>query len=169
MKLIRVHSQRLRSVRFLHVLLLVFSLPHASVNADSDSDSGALIFAEFVPVDTSRLMTTPHPYVLENAFPALDFGEKGPLQLLTAPDDADHLYVMCRDGQVFEFSKNANADNAKVFFDISGKAIRNSDEQGLFGFAFHPEYEPALFTKRVIWVVLIGELGRARRCLWFWR
>ncbi|MFG0262519.1 MAG: hypothetical protein ACF788_09030, partial [Novipirellula sp. JB048] len=95
----------------------------------------------FVAVDTSHLMTSPYPYVLENAFPRLNFGDEGPLQLLTAPNDPGHVYVLCRNGEVHRFINDASAQASQVVFDISHKTARDGEEQGLLGFAFHPQYD----------------------------
>ncbi len=85
-------------------------------------------------------MASPYPYVLENAFPNLDFGDQGPLQVLAAPGDETHLYALCRDGQLYRFENDPKVEQKELFFDISHKVIRDGEEQGLLGFAFHPDY-----------------------------
>ncbi|WP_081614418.1 PQQ-dependent sugar dehydrogenase [Novipirellula maiorica] len=126
----------LRRLSFMGLIFLGWMLP-SSTRADSAAEPPS----EFIPVDTSRLMTSPHPYILENAFPELNFGDKGPLQLLTAPGDASHVYVLCRDGELHQFINDKTAHETRVLFDISHKVAREGEEQGLLGFAFHPQYQ----------------------------
>ncbi|WP_372718223.1 PQQ-dependent sugar dehydrogenase [Novipirellula sp.] len=116
--------------------LLVLGLLSPLARADETVDPAL----SFDPVDTSRLMTSPYPYVLENAFPNLDFGDKGPLQLLSAPHDDQHVFVICRDGELHRFVNDPSSSETKLVFDISSKTAREGEEQGLLGFAFHPQY-----------------------------
>lgn len=100
----------------------------------------AVTSVKFVPVDTSRLTALPYAYQLENAFPKLNFGIQRPLQLLSAPDGTDRVFVLCQDGKVHVFENRRDTDTAAVFLDLSGQISRSGNEEGLLGLAFHPGY-----------------------------
>lgn len=122
------------------LLLLVLFVMGLMVSPSNADDGTGDARSQFVSVDTSRLMTSPYPYTLENAFPNMDFGDKGPLQLLTAPHDHEHVYVLCRDGELHQFANDSSVSESNVLFEISHKTARDGEEQGLLGFAFHPQY-----------------------------
>ena len=103
------------------LLLLVLFVMGLMVSPSNADDGTGDARSQFVSVDTSRLMTSPYPYTLENAFPNMDFGDKGPLQLLTAPHDHEHVYVLCRDGELHQFANDSSVSESNVLFDISHK------------------------------------------------
>ena len=129
------------------VLLLSAGCPSESnetttpLGATSDADATPVIGLDgFTAVDTSRLNALPHPYVLEDAFPQLNFGNQRPLQLLSAPDESDRVFVLCQEGKVHVFQNLRDADATEVFLDLSENVSRTGNEEGLLGLAFHPEF-----------------------------
>ncbi|MEQ8270687.1 PQQ-dependent sugar dehydrogenase [Algiphilus sp.] len=73
------------------------------------------------------------------AFPDLSLVR--PLALRTAPGDASDLYVATQGGIIYHFEArdDVSTGEASVFLDLSDRTRANG-EQGLLGFAFHPDY-----------------------------
>ena len=74
---------------------------------------------------------------LENAFPKLRFNR--PVHLDNAGDD--RLFVVEQSGVIHVFQNDAETSTTKVFLDISEKVSRVGNEEGLIGFAFHPDFK----------------------------
>ncbi len=68
------------------------------------------------------------------AFPKLRFDK--PLYLTHAADGTDRLYVVEQDGVV----KVIQDEQAHVILDIRSKVLRQGNEEGLLGLAFHPKF-----------------------------
>ena len=114
----------------------------ASEPSDQTNDGEATaVEPNFTPVDTSKLMALPYPYVLENAFPQLSFGNQRPLQVLSAPGDGEHLFVLCQEGRIHVFANDPAASEMKTFLDLRDRVSRRGNEEGLLGIAFHPDYQ----------------------------
>lgn len=96
--------------------------------------------AEFVAMDTSRLMALPYPFDLKNAFPKISFGNQRPLQVLFAPGDNDRLFVLCQNGKLHAIARSDEPTESTTFLDISDRVSRRGNEEGLLGAAFHPKY-----------------------------
>ena len=94
----------------------------------------------FTPVDTGRRMGVPDPLPLEaeRAFPDLKF--ERPVELTHAGDGTDRLFVLEQPGVVRVFENRAEAKTAKVFLDLRDVVLREGNEEGLLGLAFHPRY-----------------------------
>ncbi len=88
--------------------------------------------------ETCRLPEPPPigDYVLEEAFPALDFNR--PLWFGIAPDDPDTLYVAEQGGVIYAFDDDPEVEERAVFLQLN--VSRRNNEEGLLGVAFHPEY-----------------------------
>ncbi|NLC43487.1 MAG: PQQ-dependent sugar dehydrogenase [Clostridiales bacterium] len=76
--------------------------------------------------------------VLTEAYPLLSFNS--PLEFVHAVDDSDRIFVVEKDGRILVFSNNPEADEAKVFLDLTAKVDNRASEKGLLGLAFHPDY-----------------------------
>ena len=74
---------------------------------------------------------------LENAFPKLRFNR--PVHLTHVGDD--RVFVVEQNGVVYVFQNDAETSTAKVFLDISDRISRKGNEEGLIGFAFHPDFK----------------------------
>jgi uncharacterized repeat protein (TIGR03806 family) len=74
---------------------------------------------------------------LENAFPKLRFNR--PVHLTHANDE--RLFVVEQNGLVHVFENDAETTTARVFLDISDRVCRKGNEEGLIGFAFHPDFK----------------------------
>jgi uncharacterized repeat protein (TIGR03806 family) len=94
----------------------------------------------FLPVDTSRLMTPPDPLPLESVrvFPQLSF--ERPVELTYADDGTDRLFVVEQRGTIRVFENRVDASQAKLFLDIRDVVLREGNEEGLLGLAFHPKF-----------------------------
>lgn len=65
-------------------------------------------------------------------------GLNQPLYATSAPGDATRLYIVEQRGRILVFDNGQLA--SEPFLDIDGRVTNDSNEQGLLGLAFHPEY-----------------------------
>jgi glucose/arabinose dehydrogenase len=75
----------------------------------------------------------------ENAFPRLNFVK--PIYLTYASDGSDTLFVVEQDGRILYFPNDRDVAQAKVAVDIRRQVRRAGNEEGLLGFAFHPDFQ----------------------------
>lgn len=75
------------------------------------------------------------------AFPAFSFN--APLYLTVRPGDDSELYVVSQRGVIDRFPNDPAATGAQVrrFLDIDARVTNRGGEEGLLGFAFHPDYD----------------------------
>lgn len=78
-------------------------------------------------------------YNIVEAFPGLEF--KRPVDLQHPGDDSNRLFVVEQRGIISVFSNDADVENATTFLDIEEQVDNASNEEGLLGLAFHPDYE----------------------------
>ncbi len=71
-----------------------------------------------------------------NAFPNLSFSQ--PLDLQVANDGSNKIYVAEKRGEIKVFLNDSSTVDATTFLDLGN--IATSSEQGLLGFAFHPDF-----------------------------
>ena len=76
---------------------------------------------------------------IERAYSQLRFDR--PIYLTGAGDESGRIFVVEQGGVVRWFSKNAEAPTSRVFLDISKLVSRRGNEEGLIGFAFHPDFK----------------------------
>ena len=73
------------------------------------------------------------------AFPNLDFIR--PLSIKHSGDDTNRLFVVEQAGIISVFPNDSEVTERKIFLDIQTRVTDLSNEQGLLGLAFHPDYE----------------------------
>lgn len=73
---------------------------------------------------------------LVKAFPNLSFSE--PVDLQSANDGSNKIYVAEKKGTIKVFENDTEAITAETFLDLGN--ISTTSEQGLLGFAFHPDF-----------------------------
>lgn len=73
------------------------------------------------------------------AFPNLSFDR--PLSIQHAGDGSDRLFVVEQRGVISVFDNDPETGESAVFLNIEGRVNDSSNEQGLLGLAFHPNYE----------------------------
>ena len=73
------------------------------------------------------------------AFPALKLTR--PLWLSEVPDDTKRLFVAQQDGKILILPQDRSGKETKTFLDISDRKPWVQNEEGLLGFAFHPDYK----------------------------
>jgi len=95
------------------------------------SEASAIVQADSVSAESKTGVG------LENAFPKLRFNR--PIHLTHAGDD--RVFVAEQNGIVHVFHNDAETSTAKVFLDISDRVCRKGNEEGLIGFAFHPDFK----------------------------
>jgi glucose/arabinose dehydrogenase len=76
---------------------------------------------------------------LEPAFPNLRFSK--PVAMLQAPGDTGRWYVVEQEGRVVVFDDDPAVSEVSVFVDIRRRVNARSNEAGLLGMAFHPDYQ----------------------------
>lgn len=76
---------------------------------------------------------------IERAYSRLRFNR--PVYLTGAGDGSDRLFVVEQAGIVRWFSQKEESPSSRVFVDISDRVSRRGNEEGLIGFAFHPNFE----------------------------
>ena len=74
-----------------------------------------------------------------NAFPNLTFLR--PLSLQHSGDGSDRLFVVEQAGVISVFPNEPDVNERQVFLDIQARVTDQSNEQGLLGLAFHPDFE----------------------------
>ncbi|NKI31897.1 PQQ-dependent sugar dehydrogenase [Croceivirga thetidis] len=72
-----------------------------------------------------------------NAFENLAFTQ--PLDLQSPNDGTDRIFVAEKTGRIRVFENDPNVTSADTYLDLSGN-LSTTSEQGLIGFAFHPDY-----------------------------
>ncbi len=73
-----------------------------------------------------------------NAFPNLTFSR--PLDLQSPKDGTNRIFVVEQGGAIKVFENNSDVSESNTFLDISGN-VASSDELGLLGLAFHPDFD----------------------------
>ena len=80
----------------------------------------------------------PGSYRLVNAYPNLDFTR--PIDYDHANDSTNRVFVVEQRGVISVFEDDPAVSDKQVFLDISGPVDDRSNEEGLLGIAFHPNY-----------------------------
>ena len=75
---------------------------------------------------------------LEDAFPRLKFDR--PILAITAPDGSPSFYLVEQKGRILRLPRDRETDQVEVYLDISDRKTYVENEEGLLGFAFHPQY-----------------------------
>jgi glucose/arabinose dehydrogenase len=73
------------------------------------------------------------------AFPNLNFDR--PLRILHPGDETNRLFVVEQRGIISVFENDPDTGQSSVFLNIEGRVNDSSNEQGLLGLAFHPDFE----------------------------
>ncbi len=78
---------------------------------------------------------------IERAWPGLRFDR--PVHLCGAGDGTNRVFVVEQDGvvHVFDHGDDQSVKSTEVFIDIRHLISRKGNEEGLIGFAFHPDYK----------------------------
>ena len=77
-------------------------------------------------------------YAIRDAFPNLTFAY--PIEMVTPGDGTNRLFMLEKGGKVIVFDNNPNVTSTKTFLDITDR-VSQYFYAGLFGIAFHPDYE----------------------------
>ena len=95
---------------------------------------------KFTAVDTSRVMHSPEPMPLEKvrAFPNLKF--QRPVELTSADDGTNRLFLVEQQGTIRVFENRSDVTESQLFLDLREVTLREGNEEGLLGLAFHPKF-----------------------------
>ncbi|MCC6672461.1 MAG: PQQ-dependent sugar dehydrogenase [Planctomycetes bacterium] len=82
----------------------------------------------------------PRPGAMQavRAFPSLAFAR--PIFVTHAPDGSDRIFVVEQAGTIRVFPNDERITAARTFLDITARVSRASNEEGLLGLAFAPDY-----------------------------
>ncbi|QDV51679.1 PQQ-dependent sugar dehydrogenase [Gimesia fumaroli] len=88
--------------------------------------------------------TSPAPVKIVKVFPYLKIDR--PIVITHAGDNSDRLFIASQKGKIFivpNTPEDEDVEEGKLFLDISDRVVYNDkqNEEGLLGFAFHPNYE----------------------------
>ena len=94
--------------------------------------------------NNTRAQEEPAQHVgIERVFPRLRFHR--PVFLAGANDGSARVFVTEQDGLVHVFapgdSRGSDVSETKIFLDIRDRVSRQGNEEGLIGFAFHPDFK----------------------------
>lgn len=90
------------------------------------------------PTEGPGVSSPDFSYELVRAYPALTFSL--PVDYQVAPEDSSNVYVVEKGGRILTFQNRENVSSFEVFADITPKVDSQSNEKGLLGLAFHPDY-----------------------------
>lgn len=76
---------------------------------------------------------------IERAYSRLRFDR--PVYLTHAGDGSGRIFVVEQAGVVRWFNQNDENPTSKVFLDLTDRVSRSNNEEGLIGFAFHPDFK----------------------------
>ncbi len=117
--------------------LWIVMLATAALGCGSRSDRTAAAQAAS-PVDSAATDAATLPTArLERAFPAVTFDR--PLVVVSPGDGSDRLFVVEQPGRISILADSA-AERATPFLDLTGAVDNSSNEMGLLGLAFSPDY-----------------------------
>lgn len=80
----------------------------------------------------------PGPLTATRAFPNLGFNR--PVVLTAPADGTNRIFIAEQNGRIYVFDNDPGVAARSLFLDISGPVSRASNEEGLLGLAFHPDY-----------------------------
>lgn len=100
-------------------------LPEDDNDLNDDNDDEVGVLNETVTVS------------VVNAFENLSFNQ--PLDLQSSNDDTNRIFVAEKTGRILVFKNEPSVSSTDTFLDLSAN-LSTTSEQGLLGFAFHPNY-----------------------------
>jgi putative heme-binding domain-containing protein len=122
--------------------LLLLPLRSLTPPARVDAADRPFGISKRVPWTTSHVTGSPeppHPYVIERAFPKLQF--KNPLLMAGT---GDRFFVGEQGGKIFSFPDDQKAPKGDLFLDVATQLTfdksKYKDLDALYGLAFHPDF-----------------------------
>ncbi|MEM6841091.1 MAG: PQQ-dependent sugar dehydrogenase [Bacteroidota bacterium] len=93
---------------------------------------------EPAPTPDTSGSSDPDSYNLVIAYPELSFNR--PVDFQHAGDGSNRVFVVEQEGVISVFDDDISVQNKSTFLDISGAVDDRSNEEGLLGLAFDPDY-----------------------------
>lgn len=103
--------------------------------------SAAAVLTTASEVSAADVKEAPLPVTVVRAFENLIFDR--PIVVTHANDGSDRIFVAEQEGRVKVFKKDEDVEEASMFLDIDDRCRYrdNQNEEGLLGFAFHPNFK----------------------------
>lgn len=117
--------------------VLVLAVACSGGGGADGATSGITERIELPPLPLPTGLPSPVPLQLENAFPALVFDR--PVFLAAPPDGSDRIFVVEQPGRILVMPNDAAVIAPSVFLDIRSQ-VQFGGEEGLLGFACHPDF-----------------------------
>lgn len=92
--------------------------------------------------DLDKLKDMEDSFTVTDAFPGISF--ERPLEFQNADDGSGRVFIVEQGGRIFIIDSTAGSTadgTAKLFLDIRDRADDSSNEKGLLGLAFHPDFK----------------------------
>lgn len=110
-------------ITFLTFFMLVTGCSAAETSSDQSTDNPSIT----------------NTYQIEEAFPELEFTR--PVDLQHPGDGSNRLFVVEQRGIISVFPNQPEVKDATTFLNIEERVDDRSNEEGLLGLAFHPDYQ----------------------------
>ncbi|MBX7143287.1 MAG: PQQ-dependent sugar dehydrogenase [Oligoflexia bacterium] len=98
----------------------------------------ALIIAVFICLADVSASPKANSFKTSLTYKNLNFS--APTDIQVASGSEKRMFVAERAGRILAFGPSKSASSSSVFLDISDRVTSAADEEGLLGFAFHPDY-----------------------------
>lgn len=121
------------------------SLIDTAVNQESSTaltnETGAIGSKETAKITEQSLQDLQkleNNFIITDAFPEISF--KRPLEFQNASDGSKYVFIVEQGGRIFIIDSQLKS-KTELFLDISDRIDDSSNEKGLLGLAFHPDFK----------------------------
>jgi len=131
-----MYIKAMKKINLYAIILLLTSLfVGVFVWFNSPTSHQSVLYA----IASNTQNTNPLGVGYENAFPNLSF--KRPVAFVQAPGQPEVAYVVEQSGRIYVFRSQPDSKEKNVFLDIREHVDDNTNEEGLLGLAFHPDFK----------------------------
>ena len=109
-----------------------------TASTDETSVTGSEATTESTGLNLKKLQGLENSFTVTNAFPGKSF--KRPLEFQNASDGSGRIFIVEQGGKIFIVDSQKDS-KAELFLDISDRVDDSSNEKGLLGLAFHPDFK----------------------------
>ena len=109
-----------------------------TASTDETSVTGLEETIKGAGLNIKKLQSLENSFIVTNAFPDVSF--KRPLEFQNAGDSSGRIFIVEQGGKIFIVDSQKDS-KAELFLDISDRVDDSSNEKGLLGLAFHPDFK----------------------------